>query len=308
MAEKEAFVDPNLENNDSEQVEPQGVRMLKVSRAGSALLRACATVLVLAVFSVAAWCAQSLPLFVVGVVVTLLFLMSFHVVMEWENAVVTRWGKFNRVSGPGAVFTIPFVEYVASTVDMRIRTTTVKAEKTLTSDLVPVDVDAVLFWVVWNAKDACLEVREVGEAVLLAAQTTLRDVIGGLNASEMGMRRRQLDEEIFNILAKKTTDWGVNVLGVEIRNIEIPEDLQESMSSEARAEREYNARLLIAEAEEQIADMYVDAARKYKQEDAALKLRAMNLVSDSVKEQGGLVVLPSDLSDAFSGLGKASKE
>ncbi len=308
MAEKEAFVDPSLEKGDqSEEVEPHGIRMLKVSRVGANALRACASAIVFLIFTAIAWQLQSVPLFLAGVAAALMFLMSFHVVMEWENAVVTRFGKFNRVSGPGAVFIIPFIEYVTSTVDMRLRTTTVKAEKTLTSDLVPVDVDAVLFWVVWNAKDACFEVSEVGEAVLLVAQTTLRDAIGGLNASEMGMRRRQLDEEIFNTLAKKTTDWGVNILGVEIRNIEIPEDLQESMSIEARAEREFNARMLIAESEEQIADMYVDAARKYRQEDGALKLRAMNLVSDSVKERGGVVVLPSDLSDAFSGLDDVAK-
>lgn len=309
MAEKQAFVDPNLEEDkDTVQADVPAKKLLRVSKSGAVVLRICIAVLGFLACAVLALLLNLPALLVVGLVVGLLLFLSVHVVMEWERAVIMRNGRFHHVSGPGLVFVFPFVEFVAAIVDMRVRTTTIRAERTLTSDLLPVDVDAVLFWVVWDAKNACLEVNDVANAVLYAAQTTLRDAIGGMNVSEMGMRRRQLDEEIYNSLSKKTTDWGVNVLGVEIRDIEIPEELQESMAAEARAEREFNARMLMAEAEEQVADMYVDAARKYKEEDAALQLRAMNLAAESVKEKGGYVVMPSALAESLDGLGKLSEK
>ncbi len=230
-----------------------------------------------------------------------------HVVLEWERTVVLRFGKFNRVAGPGLIFMIPFVEYSAATVDLRMRSTAFKAEHVLTSDLVPVDVDAVLFWMVWDAGKACSEIRNYERLVYWVAQTTLRDVMGGVGIAQMGVRRTQIDKEVASILERKTSEWGITIVSVEIRDIEIPADLQEALSAEARAEREYNARIILAEVEKEVSEMFVDAARTYKKEDAALQLRAMSFVADSVKEKGGLVVVPSALSEAFEGLEKIAK-
>lgn len=233
---------------------------------------------------------------------------SVHIVLEWEKAVVLRFGKFNRVAGPGLIFMIPLVEYSAATVDMRMRSTAFKAEHVLTADLVPVNVDAVLFWTVWDAGKACSEVKNYVRLVYWAAQTTLRDVMGAVNIAQLSTRREQIDREVADILERKTNEWGITVVSVEIRDIEIPDELQESLSAEARAEREYNARVILAEVEKEISEMFVDAARTYGREDAALQLRAMSFVSDSVREKGGLVVIPSALSEAFEGLENIAKK
>ena len=233
---------------------------------------------------------------------------SVHIVLEWEKAVVLRFGKFNRVAGPGLIFMIPLVEYSAATVDMRMRSTAFKAEHVLTADLVPVNVDAVLFWTVWDAGKACSEVKNYVRLVYWAAQTTLRDVMGAVNIAQLSTRREQIDREVADILERKTNEWGITVVSVEIRDIEIPDELQESLSAEARAEREYNARIILAEVEKEISEMFVDAARTYGREDAALQLRAMSFVSDSVREKGGLVVIPSALSEAFEGLESIAKK
>lgn len=273
-----------------------------VNRAGAIALRWAVTLLVFAVFAVVAWATQLLWVGVVGVPAAALIFCCIHVVLEWERAVVLRFGKFNRVSGPGLIFMIPLIEYSAATIDMRIRSTTFKAEHVLTADLVPVNVDAVLFWTVWDAGKACSEVQNFVKLVYWIAQTTLRDVLGSINIAQLSTRREQIDDEIADILEHKTNEWGITVVGVEIRDIEIPDDLQESLSAEARAEREYNARVILAEVEKEISEMFVEAARTYGREDAALQLRAMSFVSDSVKEKGGLVVIPSALSEAFEGL------
>ena len=188
-----------------------------------------------------------------------------------------------------------------------MRSTAFKAEHVLTADLVPVDVDAVLFWTVWDAGKACTEVKNFVRLVYWVAQTTLRDVMGSVNIAQLSTRREQIDKEVADILDKKTNEWGITVVSVEIRDIEIPEDLQEALSAEARAEREYNARVILAEVEKEISEMFVDAARTYGREDAALQLRAMSFVADSVKEKGGLVVVPSAISEAFEGLEKIAK-
>ena len=245
--------------------------------------------------------------FHMGVLGAAVLFSCMHVVLEWERTVVLRFGKFNRVAGPGLIFMIPFVEYSAATVDLRMRSTAFKAEHVLTSDLVPVDVDAVLFWMVWDAGKACSEIRNYDRLVYWVAQTTLRDVMGGVGIAQMGVRRTQIDKEVASILERKTSEWGITIVSVEIRDIEIPADLQEALSAEARAEREYNARIILAEVEKEVSEMFVDAARTYKKEDAALQLRAMSFVADSVKEKGGLVVVPSALSEAFEGLEKIAK-
>ena len=244
----------------------------------------------------------------VGFALACLAEMSIHIAMQWEKVVVLRFGKFSRSKGPGLYFTIPFIEQTALKADQRIMVTGFGAEETLTSDLVPINVDAVLFWTVWDAGKACSEVKNYVRLVYWAAQTTLRDVMGAVNIAQLSTRREQIDREVADILERKTNEWGITVVSVEIRDIEIPDELQESLSAEARAEREYNARVILAEVEKEISEMFVDAARTYGREDAALQLRAMSFVSDSVREKGGLVVIPSALSEAFEGLENIAKK
>lgn len=299
--EPDVIEDPEITDVDS------SFEDTATSRYGAVLLRWVLAVAVAVLFFIAAWYFSSTALAVIGVAAGAILFTCAHVVLEWERTVVLRFGRFNRVAGPGLIFMIPFVEYSAATIDLRMRSTAFKAEHVLTSDLVPVDVDAVLFWMVWDAGKACSEIRNYERLVFWIAQTTLRDVMGGIGIAQMGVRRTQIDKEIADILERKTSEWGITIVSVEIRDIEIPEDLQEALSAEARAEREYNARIILAEVEKEVSEMFVDAARTYKEEDAALQLRAMSFVSESVKDKGGLVVIPSALSDAFEGLEKITK-
>lgn len=226
--------------------------------------------------------------------------MAVHIAMEWEKVVVFRLGKFSRVKGPGLYFTIPFIEQTALKADQRIMVTGFGAEETLTSDLVPINVDAVLFWMVWDAKKACLEVENYYNSVSLAAQTALRDAIGRASVSEVAIRRNQLDQELQEVIEERTSVWGITVLSVEIRDIVIPAELQEVMSAEAQAEREKNARMVLAEVEKDISAMLVDAANVYEENDLAVRLRTMHLLYESVKGSGGTVVIPSAYSEGFS--------
>ncbi len=226
--------------------------------------------------------------------------MAVHIAMEWEKVVVFRLGKFSRVKGPGLYFTIPFIEQTALKADQRIMVTGFGAEETLTSDLVPINVDAVLFWMVWDAKKACLEVENYYNSVSLAAQTALRDAIGRASVSEVAIRRNQLDQELQEVIEERTSVWGITVLSVEIRDIVIPAELQEVMSAEAQAEREKNARMVLAEVEKDISAMLVDAANVYEENELAVRLRTMHLLYESVKGSGGTVVIPSAYAEGFS--------
>lgn len=225
---------------------------------------------------------------------------SCRIAPHWERVVVFRMGKYNRLAGPGVYFLIPVVEYAAAHIDQRIITTPFVAEEALTADLVPLDIDAVLFWMVWNPKDACVEVEDYSSAIWWAAQTALRDAVGRINLSEVATRREQIDEEVKDILDSKTRSWGITVVSVEIRDIAIPDNLQDAMSKEAQAERERNARLLLAEVEKDISEMFVEAAEVYDRNDRAMQLRTMNLIYESVKEKGGLVIAPSAFSEGFN--------
>ena len=229
-----------------------------------------------------------------------LAVMTIHIAMQWEKVVVLRFGRFNRTKGPGLYFTIPFIEQTALKADQRIMVTGFGAEETLTSDLVPINVDAVLFWMVWDAEKACLEVENYYNSVSLAAQTALRDAIGRASVSEVAIRRNQLDQELQEIIEERTSSWGITVLSVEIRDIVIPQELQEVMSAEAQAEREKNARMVLAEVEKDISAMLVDAAHVYEENDVALRLRTMHLLYESVMGSGGTVVIPSAYSEGFS--------
>lgn len=310
MSEKKSYFDERNDTNADDAFAAVGAESgeTMTSRAGATALRWVLTLAVLVVFGGFAWLLQAPVLAIVGVLVSAALFSCMHVVLEWERTVVLRFGKFNRVAGPGLIFMIPLVEYSAATVDMRMRSTAFKAEHVLTADLVPVNVDAVLFWTVWDAGKACSEVKNYVRLVYWVAQTTLRDVMGAVNIAQLSTRREQIDREVADILERKTNEWGITVVSVEIRDIEIPDDLQESLSAEARAEREYNARVILAEVEKEISEMFVDAARTYGREDAALQLRAMSFVSDSVREKGGLVVIPSALSEAFEGLESIAKK
>ena len=232
-------------------------------------------------------------------VVAMLATMSAHIAQQWERVVVLRLGKFNRVSGPGLYWTLPIIEQNAMRVDTRIRSTTFGAEETLTSDLVPINVNAVLFWMVWDAKAACTEVGDFSRAVELAAQTALRDAIGRAGAAEVAIRREQLDRELKSTLEEKVALWGITILSVEVRDILLPEELQDVMSLEAQAEQRKKARIILMEAEQDISDMLEDISKTYDANDSALRLRAMHLLYESVRESGGTVVVPSSFSEGF---------
>lgn len=231
--------------------------------------------------------------------VAMLATMSAHIAQQWERVVVLRLGEFNRVSGPGLYWTIPIIEQNAMRVDTRIRSTTFGAEETLTSDLVPINVNAVLFWMVWDAKAACTEVGDFSRAVELAAQTALRDAIGRAGAAEVAIRREQLDRELKSTLEEKVALWGITILSVEVRDILLPEELQDVMSLEAQAEQRKKARIILMEAEQDISDMLDDISKAYDANDSALRLRAMHLLYESVRETGGTVVVPSSFSEGF---------
>ena len=226
---------------------------------------------------------------------------SVRVAPHWERVAILRFGKFNRIAGPGLYCCIPFAEYTAIHVDQRITTASFSAEAALTADLVPVDVDAILFWMVWDAEKACLEVENYPKAVLRSAQTAMRDVIGQLNLADISRRRKQIDRDLEDILGKKCEQWGVTVISVEIRDIMIPKELQDALSKEAQAERERNARIILAEVEKDISEMFVEAAEVYDR-----NLRAMNLAYEGAKDSKGVLLAPSALADGFN-IGQAGR-
>lgn len=238
---------------------------------------------------------------IVGII-AYLFVLSVHIAQEWEKAVILRFGKFNRVVNPGIYFKIPIAETVAAKVDTRTIVTPFLAEEALTADLVPLAVDAVFFWMVWDAKKACIEVEDYPLAVFWTAQTTLRDVIGRVNIDEMSISRDTLNQEIQQIMDEKTTPWGITVTSVEIRDIKIPTGLQNAMSKKAQADREREARVTLAEVEKDISEMFVEAAEIYDRNEKAMQLRTMNLIYESVKDKGGLIVTPSAFSEGFNNL------
>lgn len=237
-----------------------------------------------------------------GVLLGLFLGAAMQVARQWEKAIVLRFGKFRKAAGPGLFFIVPIVDSIAAWIDHRVITTSFKAEQTLTKDTVPVDVDAVLFWVVWDAEKAALEVENYKEAISWAAQTALRDVIGRTMLADMLVGREKLDAELQKIIDQRTTPWGITVQSVEIRDVVIPSGLQDAMSRQAQAERERQARLILGEAELQIARSFVEAGTAYKDNPIGLHLRAMNMLYEGLKEKGALVVVPSTAVESM-GLG-----
>ncbi len=224
---------------------------------------------------------------------------SVHIVLEWEKAVVLRLGKFNRVAGPGVVFTWPIIEFYTLRVDQRVSATYFGAEETLTSDLVPINVDAVVFWMVFSAKKACVEVEDYAAAVSWVAQTAMRKAIGRATVAEVAMRRDQLDAELKEALEEKLSPWGIDIIDVEVRDIVVPKELQAAMAAEAVAERKKNARMVLAEVERDISEMLKDASEVYDGDQDALRLRTMHLAYESVEKSGGTLVIPSAFSEGF---------
>ncbi len=232
--------------------------------------------------------------------VGLLLSASPRMVKDWDRGVMLRLGKFTKVLKPGVSWIIPGIDSVAATVDMRIRSTSFSAEKTLTQDTVPVNVDAVLFWVVTDAQRSILEVRDFEKTVSWAAQTTLRDVIGQTELVRMICDRQTLDTELQSIIDAKTTDWGVTVQSVEIRDVRIPQGLEDAMSRKAQADREKEARVILAESEVKVAEQMEKASKVYDRNHSAMQLRAMNMTYESIKERGALMVIPSGMADSMN--------
>ncbi len=242
---------------------------------------------------------------VVGIVVGVYLMFSLKVANQWERAVVLRFGRFQGLKGPGLFALVPIVEQVSHLVDQRVRVTDVSAESALTKDTVPVNVDAIVFWTVWDAQKAVLEVADYLDAIALSAQTALRETIGRHQLAEMITEREQLGKQLQTILDEKTNPWGITVQSVEIRDVRIPADLEDAMSRQAQAERERQARIILGTAETEISARFVEAGDAYKDHPLALHLRAMNMLYEAIKEKGSMVIVPSSAVETM-GLGGLS--
>jgi len=220
-------------------------------------------------------------------------LLALKVARQWEKAVILRLGKFYGLRGPGLFWILPIIDSTPNWIDHRVMVTPFSAEKTLTKDTVPVDVDAVLFWMVWDAEKAALEVEDYRAAITWAAQTALREVIGQMPLADILVGRARMDADLQKIIDERTTPWGISVQSVEIRDVIIPQALEDTMSRQAQAERERQARVILGESEMQIATSFSEASRAYVDNTTALHLRAMNMLFEGLKEKGALVIVPS---------------
>jgi hypothetical protein len=225
---------------------------------------------------------------------------AIQIARQWEKGVVLRFGKFRRLSGPGFFMIFPITDKVTSFIDQRVRATDFSAETTLTMDTVPVDVDAIAFWMVWDAQKSILEVERYEEAVILSAQTALRNAIGRHSLAELLSERDRIGEEIQKVLTEKTDPWGITVQAIEIRDIVIPKGLEDAMSKEAQAERERQARIILGTAETEIAEKFREASQEYLNNPTALHLRAMNMVFEGLRSKGSMVIVPSSAVDSMN--------
>jgi regulator of protease activity HflC (stomatin/prohibitin superfamily) len=271
--------------------------VLKVSSVGIALF----------VVSVAAGAGLSVllnngaPMVGFGLV-GLYLLFAVRMADQWEKVAVLRFGKYIGLRGPGLFHVIPVVDTLSRYVDQRVRVANVSAESTLTRDTVPVNVDAIVFWMVWNAEKSILEVQDFAGAIQYSAQTALRESIGRHELHQMVAEREMMGKELQRILDEKTTAWGITVQSVEIRDVQIPPALQDAMSREAQAERERRARIILGTAETEIAEKFGQAALTYQGNPVALHLRAMNMLYEAIKEKGSMVIVPSSAVETM-GLG-----
>ncbi len=241
-----------------------------------------------------------LAVFTPLLVLALLALASIQVARQWEKAVVLRLGKFRGLKGPGFFLIIPVIDSITTWIDHRVMVTPFSAEKTLTRDTVPVNVDAVLFWVVWDAEKAALEVENYRMAIAWASQTALREIIGQMTLADILVGRAKMDADLQKIIDERTAPWGITVQSVEIRDVIIPSDLEDAMSRQAQAERERQARVILGESEKQIASSFSEASQAYLNNPTALHLRAMNMLFEGLKEKGALVIVPSSAVDTMN--------
>ena len=229
-----------------------------------------------------------------------LLAFSIRIANQWDKAVVLRMGKFNGLKGPGPFMIIPIVDSVSAYIDQRVRVSTFKAEQTLTKDTVPVNVDAVVYWTVWDVEKAALEVQEYQKAIEHIAQTGLRDTIGKHELSDLLQERDKIAEDLQQVLDRNTNPWGITCQTVGINDITIPKDLADAMSKEAQAERERRARVILGTAETEIAEKFEQASKKYTDNPVALHLRGMNMLFEGLKEKGSMVIVPSSDLDSMN--------
>ena len=240
------------------------------------------------------------PLFAGGLLLSVFISASVHIADQWEKAVVLRMGKFIGLKGPGYFFIIPIIDSITKYIDQRVRVTDIKAEKTLTKDTVPVNVDAVVYWTVWDVEKAALEVQDYEKAILNIAQTGLRDTIGKHELSDLLSDRQKISDELQAILDEHTNPWGITCQNVGIRDIIIPENLADAMSKQAQAERERQARVILGTAETEIAEKFAAASQQYVDNPVALHLRGMNMLFEGLKEKGSMVIVPSSALESMN--------
>ncbi|HTO61830.1 MAG TPA: slipin family protein [Bradyrhizobium sp.] len=233
-------------------------------------------------------------------VLAFLITQSLMVANQWERAVVLRLGKLTAIRGPGMFAIVPFIDNVSTWLDQRIQTTEINAEKALSKDTVPVNIDAVVFWQIHDPERAALEITNYRQAITQVAQTSLREIVGSSLLSTLLSERKQGDKQLREDIGRKTAEWGVSVLSVEIRDIGVPPALQDAMSRQAQAEREKLARVLLGQAEQEIAQKFVEAADTYARSPAALQLRAMNIIYETTKERGATILMPTTMVDSMN--------
>lgn len=256
------------------------------------------------------WLSGYLIAGVVFLVAAVIIAASLKMANAWEKFVILRAGKLQGVKGPGLFLIIPILDNVTAVIDERIQTTAFSAEQALTKDTVPVNVDAIIFWYVHDAQKAALNITNYREAIDRVSQTSLREMIGGSMLSALLSERQAADELLRKEISRKTAEWGISVKSVEIRDVAIPEALQDAMSRQAQAEREKQARVILGSAEAEIAGKFVEAARLYADDPAALHLRAMNIIYETAKERGTTILIPSSIVDSmntgFASAGRAA--
>lgn len=264
------------------------------------------------ILSLALFALHRIELSIIFMVALGLLSVSMRIADQWEHAVVLRMGKFQGLKGPGVFFILPIIDSVSAYVDQRVRVSSFKAEQTLTKDTVPVNVDAVVYWTVWNVEKAVLEVQDYQEAIEHIAQTGLRDTIGKHELSTLLQERDKIAEDLQILLDQNTNPWGITCQTVGIKDIAIPVDLAEAMSKEAQAERERRARVILGTAETEIAEKFAQASKEYRNNPVALHLRGMNMLFEGLKEKGSMVIVPSSALEtmnlgAIGGLASLSK-
>lgn len=241
-----------------------------------------------------------IPLLIAGVIMSILLASSIHIADQWEKAVVLRMGKFTGLKGPGFFLIIPIIDSINKYIDQRVRVTDIKAEETLTKDTVPVNVDAVVYWTVWDVEKAALEVQDYELSISYIAQTGLRDIIGRHELSDLLSDREKISSELQTTLDEHTNPWGITCQNVGIRDIIIPRNLADAMSKQAQAQRERQARVILGTAETEIADKFAEASRQYVNNPVALHLRGMNMLFEGLKEKGSMVIVPSSALDSMN--------